>query len=350
LAGGRGERFWPLSRTSSPKQLLPIAGRKSLLEQTVSRVTPLIPPRRIFVVTSKHLEREVRRRLAGFGGITVIGEPIGKNTAPAIGLASQLISMVDPDAVTLVLPSDHMVKGRTAFISDVKTAVRAARSGKFVAFGIKPDRPETGYGYIKVGGRSARLGEGVFTVKRFVEKPDHKSAVKLCRSGSHYWNSGMFVWRVDILLDAFKRHLPSLASSLETFRSGFSRGTLRKRLKRFYSHVEAISIDYGLLEKSSNIVMVRASFSWDDLGSWLSLERVLSKDSRGNVISGAAIPIDTRDCVLFAHTGVIATLGVENLVVVRTESATLVCAKEHAQGIRKILRILSSSRKLKRHL
>jgi mannose-1-phosphate guanylyltransferase len=350
LAGGRGERFWPLSRASSPKQLLPIVGRKSLLEQTVSRITPLVTPERIFIITSKHLEKDVAQKLAGFRGITLIGEPLGKNTAPAIGLASTLVSMIEPDAVTLVLPSDHVVKGRREFISDLKTAVRAAQSGRLVVFGVKPDRPETGYGYIEVGGRVPHLGRGVFAVQRFVEKPDHKNAVKLCRSGSHYWNSGMFVWRVDILLDALKRHLPSLAASLKTFGSGFSRRTLRKRLERFYSSVEAISIDYGLLEKSSNIVMVRASFSWDDLGSWLSLERVLSKDNQGNVLSGATIPVDTRNCVLFADSGVIATLGVEDLVVVRTGSATLVCAKKHAQEMKRISKVLSSSRKLKRHL
>ena len=350
MAGGRGERFWPLSRVSSPKQLLPIVGRKSPLEQTVSRITPFVPPERILVVTSRHLEKEVAKRLSRFRGITIVGEPVGKNTAPAIGLASSLISMVEPDAVTLVLPADHLVKGKTKFISDVRRAVRAAQSRKLVVFGIKPDRPETGYGYIKTGGRAQSLGKGIFNVRSFVEKPDHETAVKLCRSGSHYWNSGMFMWRVDTLLAGIRRHLPSLATSLETFSSGFSNRTLGQRLKRFYSDVEAVSIDYGLLEKSDSIVMVKANFSWDDLGSWLSLERIFSKDNRGNVLSGEIIPVDTRNCVLFAGSGVVATLGVENLIVVRTESATLVCAKEHAQGIKRILKLLSSSKKLKRHL
>lgn len=350
MAGGRGERFWPLSRVSSPKQLLPIVGRKSLLEQTVSRISSVVPPERTFVITSERLEKEVAKRLADFRGVTVIGEPVGRNTAPAIGLACALISIAEPNAVTLVLPSDHVVKGRREFIADVRTAVRAAQSRRLVVFGVKPDRPETGYGYIRVGGRVGSLGRGVFTVQRFVEKPDHKSAVKLSSSGFHYWNSGMFVWRTDTLLEGIRKHLPALAAALETFCTGFSKPKLRERVRRFYSDVEAVSIDYGLLEKASNIVMVKASFSWDDLGSWLSLERILSKDNQGNVLSGEAVPIDTRNCVLFAGSGVVVTLGVENLVVVRTESATLVCAKEHAQGIRKISRILSSSGKLKRHL
>ncbi|MCX5800477.1 MAG: sugar phosphate nucleotidyltransferase [Candidatus Eisenbacteria bacterium] len=350
MAGGRGERFWPLSRASSPKQLLPIVGRRSLLESTVSRIVSLVPPTRIYVITSKHLQSEVAKRLAGFRGITVVGEPAGKNTAPAIGLASSLISMVEPDAVTLVVPSDHMVKGKREFISDVRKAVRVAQSRKLVVFGIKPDRPETGYGYVQVGGRAGSVGKGVFTVRSFVEKPDHKNAVRLLRSGCHYWNSGMFVWRVDALLGEIRKHLPALAKSIEAFSSESSGRSFRERLDRFYSGVEAVSIDYGLLERSSDIVMVRASFSWDDVGSWLSLERILSKDKRGNVLSGETVAVDTRNCVLVASSGVVATLGVENLVVVRTENATLVCAKERAQGIKKISRILSSSKKLKRHL
>jgi len=325
-------------------------GRTSLLEQTISRIIPLIPPERIFVITSRHLEREVAKKLKTRKGITVIGEPVGKNTAPAIGLASSLISMKEPDAVTLVLPSDHTIEDANKFLADVRTAVRAAQSQKLVVFGIKPDRPETGYGYIKTGARVPSLGRSVFSVRGFVEKPGHRRAVKLCRSTSHYWNSGIFVWRVDVLLAALRKHLPSLASSLGSLCSQLSGRDFHGRLKRFYSEVEAISIDYGLLERSSNIVMVKAGFAWDDLGSWISLERVMNKDKHGNVLSGDTVAIDTGNCVLFAGSGVLATLGVENLVVVRTENATLVCAKERAQEIKRISRLLSCSRRLKRHL
>lgn len=258
--------------------------------------------------------------------------------------------MVEPDAIALVLPSDHIIRGKARFISDIRKAVRAAGSGRLVVFGIKPDRPETGYGYIRAGDPVRSLGKGVFVVRSFVEKPDHETALKLCRSGSYYWNSGMFVWQVGVLLSGIRVNLPSLARSIETFTSRSQKGSFERRIRRFYSKVEAVSIDYGLLEKSKNIVMVRAGFVWDDLGSWMSLERILQKDKHRNVLSGEIIPIDTRDCVLFAKSGIIATLGVENLIVVRTENATLVCDKKHAQGIRRISEVLSSSKKLKRHL
>jgi len=350
LAGGKGERFWPLSRVSSPKQLIPIVGKKSLLEQTIARITPLVPPERILVITSRLLEREVAKRLVAFRGIKVVGEPIGKNTAPAIGLASRLVSMTEPGATTLVLPSDHIVESKRDFLSDVKTAVRAAQSGKLVVFGICPDRPETGYGYMRSGKRLTSLGTGVFEVERFIEKPDHETAVKLLRSRRHFWNSGMFVWRVDALLGGIRKHIPSLANLIDEFSSRPGERSFSRSLKRFYSSAEAVSIDYGLLEKSKSILMVRASFEWDDLGSWTSLERVLRKDRHGNVLSGETVQVDTRNCVLFSGSGIIATLGVENLIVVRTEGATLVCDKKKAQNIKRISELLSSSAKLKRHL
>jgi mannose-1-phosphate guanylyltransferase len=350
LAGGKGERFWPLSRVSRPKQLIPLVGRGTLLEQTVSRIVPLIPPERIFVITSQYLEREVARRLGKFKGISVVGEPVGRNTAPAIGFASALISARDAEAVTLVLPSDHIVSTKRQFLSDVRGAARAARSGKLVVFGITPDRPETGYGYIEAGRQLPSVGKGLFSVRRFVEKPDLRTAKRFCRSRSYYWNSGIFVWSVRTFTEGLKKHIPSLARQLEALRPGSSARALRAELKKFYSRARAVSIDYGLLEKSDNIAMVRAGFSWDDLGSWVSLERVLDGDADGNVRSGDVIAVDCRDCVLYSEDGVVATVGVENLVVVRTDSATLVCTKEHAQRIRKVSEILSSSSRLKKYL
>ncbi len=350
LAGGKGERFWPLSRVSKPKQLLPLVGRVTLLEQTVSRIASLIPPERVFVITSQSLQREVSRRLRKFKGISVVGEPVGRNTAPAIGFASALISARDADAVTLVLPSDHVVSTKKEFLSDVRRAAGAARSGRLVVFGIAPDRPETGYGYIEAGRRLTSLGKGLFSVRRFVEKPDLRTAERLCRSRSHYWNSGIFVWSTETLMKGLKEHLPSLARQLAALRLDGSGRGLAVRLKKFYSQTRAVSIDYGLLEKSDNIAMVRAGFTWDDLGSWVSLERVLESDADGNVRSGDVIALDSRDCVLYSSDGVVATVGVENLVVVRTESATLVCTKEQAQRIRRVSEALSSSSKLKRYL
>ncbi|UCF79364.1 MAG: mannose-1-phosphate guanylyltransferase [Candidatus Eiseniibacteriota bacterium] len=350
LAGGKGERFWPLSRVSAPKQLIPLVGRESLLEQTVSRILPLVPPERVLVITSRSLERVVKKRLGRFKGVTVVGEPVGRNTAPAIAFASTLVSAREPGAITLVLPSDHVISTKKQFLSDVRRAAKAARTGKLVVFGVKPDRPETGYGYIEAGPRMSSLGPGLFSVRRFVEKPNARTARRLCRSRSHYWNSGMFLWSVDVLMDGLKEHLPSLARQMETLRPGATKSALSANLERFYSRARAISIDYGLLERSRNIAMLKAGFKWDDLGSWISLERLLPRDGNGNVSSGDVVSLDARDCVLFSSGGVVAALGVENLVVVRTETATLVCSKEHAQSIRRVSETLSTSARLKKYL
>jgi mannose-1-phosphate guanylyltransferase len=350
LAGGRGERFWPLSRTARPKQLIPLVGRGSLLEQTVSRVRGLIPPERILVLTSAGIRKQVGAALRPFGKVSVLGEPRGKNTAPALALASFLIRAQSPDAVTVVLPSDHVVASRADFIRDLRQGLRAARSDRLVVFGVKPTRAETGYGYIHAGRRQSRLGRNAFEVRRFVEKPVRNVAARYCKSGSYFWNSGIFVWRADTFLRGIEKHMPGLFEHLQTFKKDLERRTLQSAMRRFYSRVEAVSVDYGLLERSSNITMVKAGFLWDDLGSWTSLYRIGRPNSAKNVSHGDVLALDTRDCVLFSGDGLIATVGVHDLVVVRTQGVTLVCAKERAQDVKKISEQLSSSRKLRKFL
>ncbi len=350
LAGGRGERFWPLSRASNPKQLLPLAGRSSLLRQTVSRVKSVVPPERMFVITSSAIESRVRSELRDFARINVVGEPRSRNTAPALALASFLISRRSPDAICAVLPSDHVVGKRAEFLRNLRQAAGAAGRGNLVVFGVRPTRAETGYGYIHAGGSEPGSGPGVLRVRRFVEKPDHRTAEKFLKSGEHYWNSGMFVWRVDVFLDGVRRHMPSLHRYLARLERDLCRKTPRSALREFYSRVEADSVDYGLLEKSRNIVMVKAAFPWDDLGSWTSLERIYDKDDNGNVSHGEAVALDTTDCVIFSQQGLVATLGVRDLVIVRTEDVTLVCAREMAQEVRRISRSLSASGRLKKFL
>ncbi|MFH0779020.1 MAG: sugar phosphate nucleotidyltransferase [Candidatus Eisenbacteria bacterium] len=349
LAGGRGERFWPLSRASAPKQLLALTGRRTLLQETVRRILPLIPPERIYVVTSRSIESEVRKNVAGFGRVRIIGEPVGRNTAPAIAVATALVAAKDPEGITFVAPSDHMIEGRKEFLVALRRAVGAARQGKLVVFGIAPDRPETGYGYIETRGRLPR-GTSACAVRRFVEKPSPEDARKYLRSRRYFWNSGMFVWRADVLLREVQKHLPSLGEAVNGFRSGLTNRNLSVRLAGFYSRAESVSIDYGILEKTDNIVMVRGEFTWDDLGSWVSLERIAARDDSGNVCVGDVVALDVRDSVLFSQSGIVAALGVRDVVVVRTDSATLVCAKKEVQRIRRIAERLGSSRKLKRYL
>jgi mannose-1-phosphate guanylyltransferase len=249
-----------------------------------------------------------------------------------------------------VLPSDHVVGKRTEFLRNLRQAVAAAGRGSLVVFGVRPTRAETGYGYIQAGGPEPSLGRGVLAVRRFVEKPDHRTAEKFLKSGEHYWNSGMFVWRADVFLDGVREHMPGLHRNLDRLGRDLARKTRRSALREFYSRVEAESVDYGLLEKSRNIVMVRAAFPWDDLGSWTSLERIRGRDGKGNVSQGDAIALDTTNCVIFSRQGLVATLGVRDLVVVRTEDVTLVCAREMAQEVRRISRSLAASGRLKKFL
>jgi mannose-1-phosphate guanylyltransferase len=304
----------------------------------------------MYVITSSGIESRVRSELSDFKGINVVGEPLSRNTAPALALASFLISRRSPDAVCAVLPSDHVVGKRTEFLRNLRQAARAASRGSLVVFGIKPTRAETGYGYVHAGRRGPSLGPGVLRVKRFVEKPDRRTAEKYLKSGEHYWNSGMFVWRADVFLDGVRKHMPALHADLARFGRGLGRKSRRAALRKFYSSVGAESIDYGLLEKSRNIVMVKAGFPWDDLGSWASLERIRGKDRNGNISHGRAVALDTTDCVLFSRQGLVAALGVRDLVIVRTEDVTLVCSREMVQEVRRISRALSASRRLKEFL
>ena len=310
----------------------------------------VVPPERIFVITSSRIESRVRSGLRDFKGINVVGEPVGRNTAPALALASLLISRRSPDAVCAVLPSDHVVGRRAEFVRNLRQAAEAARRGSLVVFGVRPTRAETGYGYIHAGGREPSLGPGVLRVRRFVEKPGRAAAEKFLKSGQHYWNSGMFVWRVDVLLDGVRRHMPALHRSLARYERCLGRKTARAALREYYSSVDSESIDYGLLEKSRNIAMVKAGFLWDDLGAWTSLERIHGKDRNGNVSHGRAVALDTTDCVLFSQQGLVAALGVRDLVIVRTEDVTLVCSRAMAQEVKRISGALSASGRLKKFL
>jgi mannose-1-phosphate guanylyltransferase len=314
------------------------------------RVRSVVPPERMFVVTSSSIESRVRSGLRGLPGINVVGEPRSRNTAPALALASLLISLRSPEAVCAVLPSDHVVGNRSEFLRNLRQAAGAAGRGNLVVFGVRPTRAETGYGYVHAGGRERASGSGVLRVKRFVEKPDRRTAERFLRSGEYYWNSGMFVWRVDVFLDGVRRHMPALHRNLVRFGQDLDRRTLRGALGAFYSRADAESIDYGLLEKSRNIVMVKAGFSWDDLGAWTSLERISGGDKNGNVSHGKTVALDTKDCVIFSQQGLVATLGVRDLVIVRTEDVTLVCAREMAQEVKRVSRALSASGRLKKFL
>ena len=367
LAGGSGARFWPLSRETLPKQMLQIVGEDTLLRQTVKRIQGFVPSGNIWIVTTLDKAPDIRFHLNPLGPLAkevpVLAEPLGRNTAPAIGLAAACLSRLSPESVMIVMPSDHAIPTRDRFLDDVKLAVRGAIAGHLVTFGIRPDRPETGYGYIKAASdqpnkRNKRdkpneldkpdEPDKLLDVERFLEKPDLRTAKAFLSEGGYFWNSGIFVWKTSVILSEIEKHLPSLHEKLKEIDS-LLHGVLQTdrpesldQLDKLYSSIEPVSIDHGVMERSSNVRMVPASFQWSDLGSWAALDDVVERDGAGNILQGNVIDVDSRNSIVFSDKRLIATIGLREMAVVDTPDATLVIPKERAQEVRKIVDILKS--------
>lgn len=354
LAGGKGERFWPASRRARPKQFLAWMEGETLLRRTVARVRAVAPPEHTLVVTGEAYAPRVRAELPELPPDNVLAEPEGRNTAASIGWAAVTLAARFPgkegETVMAVLPADHAVGGEEAFCRDLLRAAAAARRyGALVTFGVRPTRPETGYGYIEVAPEPLEEG-GLYAARQFREKPDRETASRFLESGRFLWNSGMFVWTVEAILSAIRRYMPELAAGLQELAAAPEGPEGARTVARVFPRLPATSIDYGVLERATNVLVLPASFDWDDLGSWLALDRVCPPDAQGNVILARHLGEGTRGCVIVDITRdgregggqhLVATLGVEELVIVRTEDVTLVCPKERAQEIRVLLRRLS---------
>ncbi len=350
MCGGRGERFWPRSRRSRPKQFITLFGDRSLTRQTSDRVASLCPLERQYFVAPAEFGPVLRRQLR-LRSRNLMFEPMGRNTAPAIGFAAARLAAGDPDAVMLVLPADHVIEPRRAFEQSVRLAVRMAQDGLLVTFGIPPTRPDTGYGYVQVGERLG--GRGKLTahrVRAFREKPDIRTARRYVTQGSYLWNSGMFVWRADAILDAFRVHMPSFSRELDRFRATVGTRREKSALEALYRRAPATSIDYGVMEKADNVAAVRATFRWDDVGSWLALERHNPKDGAGNVLRGLCFAPGSERCIVDTDTGIVAALGVKDLVIVRDGDAVLVAHRDRLGDIKPLLRKLGADRRAKRFL
>jgi mannose-1-phosphate guanylyltransferase len=341
LAGGSGTRFWPLSRTARPKQLISITGDRTMLQRTVERVLPL-KPKRILIITNSVQAEETERQLAHYRKvpIDVISEPLARNTAPAIGLAATIIAAHDPQGVMVVLPADHFIKDEDALRQTLVHASHAARNGYLVTLGIMPSRPETGYGYIEAD--MELRGAGPFPVKRFVEKPPLDQAVTYLEEGNFFWNSGMFIWRADTILQEFESHLPAMAgvfSKISFTNDVWELSDLDQQIEAVYSAVESVSIDVGVMEKSSRVQVVPVEMGWSDVGSWSSLPEVVAADGAGTVCVNANghVAIDSHDCIIYADSRVVATVGVSNLIIVSTPDALLVCDTSRAQDVKKVV-------------
>ncbi|MFH0855152.1 MAG: mannose-1-phosphate guanylyltransferase/mannose-6-phosphate isomerase [Candidatus Omnitrophota bacterium] len=328
LAGGVGSRFWPFSRELEPKQFIRLLGRKSLLQSTIQRLKGVVEPARTFIITNDIYFYEVKAQVAKFSipDKNIILEPLGKNTAPAIGLCARIISRLDEDAVLIVLPSDHYIKNVENFKQVLKKAVLSAEGNFLVTLGIKPTAASTGYGYIKVDSRRS-----LCKVEKFLEKPSLDNARKYFKDGRFYWNSGMFIWKASVFLEEMRKYLPELSRQLGSIKSV-------KEVKRIWPKIKPISVDYGIMEHSRRIVLIPANFYWTDLGSWDALSEVFPKDKKGNVANIDTLNLDSRGtCVFSRGNRLISTIGVNNMVIADTPDALLVCARNRTQEVKQLV-------------
>lgn len=337
MAGGRGERFWPKSRKNMPKQFLSLTDDgKTMIQLTVERILPLVALEDIFIATNRDYKELVRQQLPNLPEENILCEPVGRNTAPCIGLGAVHMAKKYENAVMIVLPSDHLIKYNTIFLNTLADACEVAEQGNnLVTLGITPDSPETGYGYIKFRPEDT-LGHA-FAVERFVEKPDLETAKEYLASEQYLWNSGMFVWKVSTILENLERYLPETSAGLR--RIGEALGTeeaglvLEKEFQAFTSE----SIDYGVMEKAEHIYILTGAFGWDDVGSWLAVGRIKKSNEFGNVVNGNAVTVETKNTIIQGGKKLIAAVGLENMIVVDTEDALLICDQDQAGEIKRVL-------------
>lgn len=340
MAGGKGERFWPKSRTHLPKQFLSLTSdNETMIQKTVRRLAPLVKPEDVYIVTNAAYRALLAEQLPELPEENVVCEPCPRNTAPCIGLAAGIIQKKYGDAVMLVLPSDHLIHAEDMYLDTLRKAVLAAENEtNLVTLGITPTYPETGYGYIKYVRGSGR--NGVYSVECFAEKPDLETARSYLKEGSYLWNSGMFIWKVSTILMNIEKYMPELYTGLLPITAAYGTPEFEQILEERFRTLPSESVDYGIMEKADNIRTIPGSFGWDDVGSWLALERINHTDTDGNVLSGDVVSIDSRNCTVSGGKRLIAVLGLQDTIVVDTPDALLVCDKNSTQNIKKILAAL----------
>ncbi|MGB8494736.1 MAG: sugar phosphate nucleotidyltransferase [Candidatus Acidiferrum sp.] len=356
LAGGRGTRFWPRSRTRTPKQLLNIVGKTTMLEQTVARLRPLFPADRIWSVTNAEQAVSLRRQLPAVARRRVLTEPASRNTAAAIALAAiHVRHAAKGDALLAVLPADHYVARPESYGEIVRAALKLAREPeRMVVLGIPPTRPDTGFGYVEKMGEPLDVdGYPVYTVRRFTEKPQLEMAKEYVASGNYQWNAGMFFWRVSTFLAALKKYLPKTHDALEALALHIGKRSYAAALKRIYRNLENISVDYAILEHAtredgaSRVFVIPADIGWSDIGSWAAVYELVAKHPGENVLAGDGHAIDAEGNFLWSPDKFVAAIGVRDLVVVDTPDALLICPRERAQDVGKIVKVLEDKKRKK---
>lgn len=333
LAGGTGSRLWPLSRQDLPKQFLALDGKDSLLKTTVDRLAPLIVAKDVLIITQEtHAKGEAYHALRPYQSLY---EPIGRNTAPAIALAAAYLIESGADPIMVVLPADHIIKDETRFRSHLITAIEAAQQGQLVTFGIQPTRPDTGFGYIK-----ARAGDSdsVCAVECFTEKPDLATAERFLQEGNYYWNSGMFVWRASVILAEIQQHLPVVYQIIQSIIAGSkSSGNFQQAVELHFAEMPSISIDYGVLEKSSRVSLVSCDIGWNDVGSWQAVHEISRKDENGNALQGNVIALGCQNSLIRSEKRLVAAIGVEDLCIIETADAILISKSDQTQHVRDVV-------------
>ncbi|MGE5680082.1 MAG: mannose-1-phosphate guanylyltransferase [Bacillota bacterium] len=348
MAGGIGSRFWPRSKEKKPKQLLKIFGNNSMIQDTVNRLDGLVKKENIYIITNKIQKLEIKNQLPEIPAENIVDEPFGKNTAAAIGLASIIVGKKDKEAVILTLPADHIIKEKEDFQNTLKSAAEFAYKSKgLVTIGIVPTRPETGYGYIQIDEKPAQ--DNIYKVLTFAEKPNYATAVRFIESGDFLWNSGMFIWRIDSILNEIKLHMPELFEGLLQIEESLDTPQFEKVLSNVYGQLKSISIDYGVMEKSEIVYLTRGSFTWSDVGSWEEVYQLSEKDEDGNAIVGKAYCQNTNDSYIYSPKKFTAVVGVDNIIVINTEDALLICRRDKSQDVKNVVDYLKM-KKLTDHL
>ena len=353
LAGGRGERFWPLSRTQHPKQLLHLISKKTMLQETIDRIKSFIPVERTKVVTGENLRKAILRQVDYLKEENLIVEPTMKNTCAAVGVAAVHLQKTDPDATMVVLSSDHIIRPQEKLLKILEVGTKLAREGEhLITIGITPSRAETAYGYIEFADLHESFDDiPVYNIKEFKEKPSRMVAQQYYYDRRHLWNSGMFIWSVSTILEALKKHMPDMHAELDDYSKHVGTQNEDAAREDLYQRVESISIDFAVLEKAENALVIKGDMVWDDVGSWLALDRIKDKDKGHNVIVGMGRVKNTFETTIVNDSdGIIAALGVSDLVIVKTDDIVFVAHKTKVQDVRELLAEFSRDKELEKYL